>query len=338
MASTSNRNSELTYKIIPEKLLQQLAVIEQLDASVKDLQDLKDLKEGVLDKIITRQEVFDQLDSIRDSEDQIHNQVFGLISGLSDSLETKASNDYVDSTFARQDNTYTKSETYSRDETDSSLNNLESRITSSYQDEIAEMRSLLEVADGSIGLRIDSVIENLENHNNRITALQDWADSNPWNDDLDTIETRLNEDIDNLRTSTSNAIDGLAGSVNGLSDEVDSIRDEMQGSKFGVIVIDGTEDDLPDPSEADETKLYVVRFSDEAGFNRFTEYVVVDGEWEKLGSQVVDLSVFQEKAAELTTQIEQLEERLQGDIESLRSFDEQQEEENELNNWNIVTA
>jgi len=73
-------------------------------------------------------------------------------------------------------------------------------------------------------------------------------------------------------------------------EEVDSKVSQIP--KFGVEVVDS----LPAAAEADESKIYLVRTSDSLGSNNiFTEYIVVNGIFEQLGTQELDLSGYATK-------------------------------------------
>ena len=61
--------------------------------------------------------------------------------------------------------------------------------------------------------------------------------------------------------------------------------------KFGVEVVEA----LPDISEAKTDKVYLVKTSDTEVGNLYTEYIVVDGAFEELGTQALDLSNYATK-------------------------------------------
>lgn len=103
-----------------------------------------------------------------------------------------------------------------------------------------------------------------------------------------------------------------AASIGNIEDEIDTITTNVQLKansadvytkqevdakvsaipKFGITVVDA----LPAAAEADADKIYLVRTSDNLGnTNIFTEYIVVNGIFEQLGTQELDLSGYATK-------------------------------------------
>ena len=116
------------------------------------------------------------------------------------------------------------------------------------------------------------------------------ADNVYTKEEADEIFLTEHQDISNLATKAevaSSVAAETAARVSAISDinsEIDGLRSDISLiPKFKIEVVD----ELGVSGES--ATVYLVRTGDEAG-NVFTEYIFVDGEWEMLGTQKLDLT------------------------------------------------
>lgn len=87
--------------------------------------------------------------------------------------------------------------------------------------------------------------------------------------------------------AVKSAVDELInGEAATREQEISELRSEIVAlPKFKILIVDQL------PAEGDGATLYLVATGDESG-NEYTEYVFVDGKWEEIGTQSLDLSEY----------------------------------------------
>lgn len=187
-------------------------------------------------------------------------------------------------------------------------NAFSSVYTKAEVDEIVAPFAIKEDVDAAISLKADAsdvatLFDSVENITSEIDGLKEEnmqqdvviagkADSEDvyTKDEADARFITEHQDISNLATKeeVANSISAeTAARVSAVSDinnEIDGLRSDISLiPKFKIEVVD----ELGVSGES--ATVYLVRTGDEAG-NVFTEYIFVDGEWEMLGTQKLDLT------------------------------------------------
>lgn len=163
---------------------------------------------------------------------------------------------------------YKKTETYSKTETNNLLNNkVDKSVVNTIQDDIGTLK-----IDNASNKANISNLENLKANKDEVTlALQNKANK----DEIPYVGNFITRAVDDLVNYYTKEDTYSQAEVRQLISEI---------PKFNIEVITGF------PTNPSETTIYLLRATTGESGNLYSEYIYVNGIWEKLGEQKLDLS------------------------------------------------
>lgn len=114
-------------------------------------------------------------------------------------------------------------------------------------------------------------------HEKRISSLEKRVTN------IELVIENINEEITNLHTDITNI-------ENNFNKKIDSINQRITNITNTAVTIKVT-NSLPAISEADDHTIYLVASSITGVNNKYVEYILQNGQWEKLGEQAADLNL-----------------------------------------------